>query len=69
MTRSYKKPYIKVPRGGKGKSFYKRLANKKVRKYLTTEQLGHNGYKRVFSSWEINDYICYYPEEPKAYRK
>lgn len=69
MSRSWKKPYIKIPRGGKEKSFYKRYANKKVRKYPITEQLGHNGYKRVFSSWEINDYICYYPEEPKAYRK
>lgn len=50
MTRSYKKPYIKIPKGGKGKSFYRRLANRKVRRFRISEQLGHNGYKRVFSS-------------------
>lgn len=69
MSRSRKRPYIKIPKGGKGKSFYKRLANRKVRRFRISEQLGHNGYKRIFSSWEINDYICYYPEDPKAYRK
>ena len=69
MTRSYKKPYIKIPRGGKGKSFYKRLANKIVRYSEDIDLIKNCRYKRLFDSWEINDYVCYYPEEPRAYRK
>jgi len=60
MSRSYKKtPIVKDNFGGKTG---KRYANKKVRK--TKDCLFKGGeYKKIFESWNINDYISYYTLE------
>ena len=60
MSRSYKKtPVVKDNFGGKTG---KRLANKKVRK-LKNELFKGGEYKKVYESWDINDYISYYTLE------
>lgn len=53
MSRSYKKNNVDKQQG-KCKRFYKRLANRKVRR---TKNLGDFCYyKRVFESWDISDW-------------
>ena len=60
MSRSYKKtPIVKDNIGGKTG---KRFANKKVRR-LKNELFKRKEYKKVFESWNINDYISYYSLE------
>ena len=50
MSRNYKKGYIDKDRKNR---FAKKMANKKVRKSINTIQ--RCGYKRLFSSWDIDD--------------
>ena len=60
MNRSYKKtPIVKDNAGGK---IGKRFANKKVRR-LKNELLKRGEYKKIYESWNINDYISYYTLE------
>lgn len=60
MSRSYKKvPIGKDNFGGKNG---KRFANKKVRREKDCLFKGKE-YRKVYNSWDINDYICYYPKE------
>ena len=58
MSRSYKKNPIYTDRPN-GAKYWKRLANKKVRKE-NIHFLKGKKYKRLFNSWEIHDYICYW---------
>lgn len=55
MSRSYKKNPIYTDRPD-GAKYWKRLANKKVRR-KNNHFLKGNKYKRIFNSWEIHDYI------------
>lgn len=55
MSRSYKKNPICSDRPN-GAKYWKRLANKKVRKQNIRFSKGKK-YKKVFNSWEIHDYI------------
>lgn len=60
MSRSFKKnPISKDHYGGKSG---KRFANKAVRR---KKNLSYSGgeYKKVYDSWDVNDYICYYSRE------
>lgn len=58
MSRSYKKNPIYTDRPD-GAKYWKRLANKKVRKE-NIHFLKGKKYKRLFNSWEIHDYISYW---------
>ena len=61
MSRSRRKyPCIKDRYGSKSLSFYKRLSNSKIRR---TEDVPDNkGFKKVFESWKIHDYISKWSE-------
>lgn len=58
MGKSYKKmPILKDPYD---KKWVKRQASKSIRRYkLTISNRG--AYKKIFDSWDINDYIFYKP--------
>ena len=52
MSRSIRKTAV-IKDNGKHKRFYKKIANKKVRK----TKIGNNGnYKKCFESWNICDW-------------
>jgi hypothetical protein len=68
MSRSRKKIPIVKDYGRNSTSFYKKEASKKVRRYRGIIPDGCF-YKKMYSSWDIFDYICYWPESKKAYRK
>lgn len=58
MSRSYKKHPIYTDGGTPGTKYAKRFANKKVRRTDWDElPLKGNGYKKVYCSWDIHDYI------------
>ena len=60
MSRSYKKiPIHKSHDGGK---WTKRMASKAVRREPDTPLNGGN-YKKIFNSWELNDWVTYWPIE------
>ena len=60
MSRSFKKnPINKDHFGGK---YGKRMASKAVRRKKTFALSGGE-YKKVYESWNINDYISYYSKE------
>ena len=53
MSRSYKK----TPRGGDTKDkFFKRYANRRLRRRKLDIDLQHKSYKKDFCSWNICDY-------------
>lgn len=64
MSRSYKKTPI-IKDNGKSNKKDKRLANKKVRRYLDDDEhiIRHKSYRKVYNSWDIADYICRWTEE------
>jgi len=66
MSRSYKEPW--VTDNGPHTKWAKRLANKKVRKFVKF-LLNNTIYKKIFCSWDICDYKFYLPEKEEAYRK
>jgi hypothetical protein len=57
MSRSYKKSPVYTDHSN-GTKYWKRLANKKVRKE-NTHFLKGKKYRRLFNSWKIHDYISY----------
>lgn len=60
MSRSYKKvPIYKSHDGGKR---MKRIASKTVRRNWDIPLKGGN-YKKLFNSYNLNDYICYWSLE------
>ena len=60
MSRSYKKvPIVKDHDSGK---IGKRFANKAVRR-KEEDALKGKEYKKIYPSWDIHDYINYYPKE------
>lgn len=60
MSRSYRKiPIWKSHDGGKE---MKRIASKVVRRHWDIPLKGGN-YKKLFESWNLNDYILYWPIE------
>lgn len=67
MSRSRKKPFV-----GDYSSNYtrwaKRQASKKVRYYKNCISDGKE-YRKLYCSYNIRDYWCYWPEAEKAYRK
>ena len=67
MSRSRKKPYLKDYSINYTR-WAKRQASKKVRYYKNHISDG-KGYKKIYCSYNIFDYICYWPEEASAYRK
>jgi len=56
MSRSYKKTPI-AKDNKRGRKYFKRLANKKVRK--TKNISNGKEYKKVFNTWDIYDYVSY----------
>ena len=76
MSRSYKKsPYWTYNNVSR---FQKRIANRKVRKYLKNmnNYIHHKNYKKIYDSWNICDACCRltkqdaiqaYEEDLKAY--
>ena len=59
MSRSYKKnPFYKDQCSRK---FGKKLANRRVRAYLKdfNNVIKYKSYRKVYDSWDINDYISY----------
>lgn len=53
MSRSYKK----TPRAGeKKKRYFKRLANRQVRKTPLEETLNYGAFRKAYCSWNICDY-------------
>ena len=62
MSRSYKKTPI-VKDGGKSSKKSKRLANKKVRRNTDKLAIKGKSYKKIYNSWDINDYISYWSEK------
>lgn len=62
MSRSYRKPYITQ----KNKKWAKQRAAKKVRK---AADMGNNSYyKKIYESWDINEFRLYYPKDEKICR-
>ena len=61
MSRSYKKNpvYTDRPNGAK---YWKRCANKKVRRYKDNLDDGKM-YRRIYNSWDIHDYINRWTKE------
>lgn len=60
MSRSFKKtPISKDHWGGK---FGKRMANKAIRNKKDFTSSGGE-YKKMYESWDINDYVSYYSRE------
>lgn len=58
MSKSYKKNPIHTDRPNEVK-YWKRVANKKVRKSNEEFPKGKK-YRRLFNPWEIHDYISYW---------
>ncbi|WP_053957331.1 hypothetical protein [Inediibacterium massiliense] len=58
MSRSHKK--IPIVKDSGSKEWSKRQASKAVRRYKKVIQNG-SSYKKLFESWNINDFISYYP--------
>jgi len=67
MSRSFKQPYVS-DYGRKKTKRAKRRASKAVRDYNETVVKG-KWYKKLFCSWNIFDYISYYPEKETSFRK
>lgn len=61
MSRSYKKSPVWTDRRN-GAKFWKRVSNKKVRKYKG-ELANGNAYKKIYDSWEIHDWVSYYTKQ------
>ncbi len=60
MSRSYKKhPFIKD--GGRSSKKDKQLANRAVRRGNKDLSKKGKGYKRIYCSYDINDYISRWP--------
>lgn len=62
MSRSYKKHPI-TKDGGRSSKIGKKLANKKVRKNVDKLPSKGKAYKKIYNSWDINDYISYWTEK------
>lgn len=58
MSRSYKKNAYATDGSPKNVRDHKRLANKKVRN--SDIPLRGKGYRKVYNSWNIHDYVSYY---------
>jgi len=64
MSRSHRKPVVTDSGGHRG--FFKRLANKTVRR---CDDLGnHSDFKKIYQSWNICDYH-WLTTDPKYSRK
>ena len=62
MSRSYRKnPILKDRYGSKALRFFKRQSNKKIRR--TEDVPKHKEFKKVYTSWNIHDYISRYSEQ------
>lgn len=60
MSRSYRKPWIVDGYGTKRKKYYKKLANRRIRRSKNVPD--HNSYKKFTDQWDICDYkYCYDP--------
>ena len=59
MSRSYKRFPVCKDGGPKWNKFAKRVANKKVRN--TRGIPSGRSYKKVYETWNIHDWVCYYP--------
>lgn len=65
MSRSYRKhPILKD--GGKSSKKNKQIANRKVRRIINRNidfTLKGNDHKKVYESWDINDYVSCFTEK------
>lgn len=64
MSRSYRKTPI-LKDGGRSSKYNKQLANRHIRRKANrdvySDHIGSNSfYKKMYESWEINDYISRY---------
>lgn len=61
MSRSYRKtPIYKEGYGSNRVKVMKQVANRKVRKCKDVPN--YKAFKKYFTSWEIHDFKCFYPE-------
>lgn len=60
MSRSYKKTPVCKSCGYGG--YGKRLANKKTRRVNTNTAYKGGQYRKLYDTWDINDYIVFYPK-------
>jgi len=67
MSRSRKKPYF-TDYSKNYTKWAKRQANKVVRKFKFGLSNG-KGFKKLYCSYNIKDWIWYSPNNPDAYRK
>ena len=67
MSNSRKQPYYTDYSRSSTREI-KRFASKKVRSYPGEIPNG-KAYRKLYCSWNIRDYVCHCPEDPKAYRK
>lgn len=66
MSRSFKKNLIlKDSSGNSYRKWAKRQANKKVRK--TKKVANGKQYRKVFETWDINDYVCHWDSSMKNF--
>jgi hypothetical protein len=67
MSRSYRRPFATDSYGSRGKPRAKRAANKAVRRSGSVG--GGADYRRLFDSYNIQDYSFFRPDEVKFTRK
>jgi hypothetical protein len=65
MSRSYREPIFTCGYGSKAKKYFKRLANRTVRKSVEIQD--GNWYRKVFEPWEICDYKMRWSPWPYVY--
>ncbi len=63
MSRSYRKPYWVDTYGSPAKKYFKRLANKRVRKSKNVPD--GKAYRKFYDPWNIVDWCCYDDCSPK----
>jgi len=67
MSRSLRKPwYVDGWKGSKRKQFFKRHANRKVRRTAVDIADG-KAYRKLFDSWSICDFKWFYDPKPHIY--
>ena len=65
MSRSVRKPwYTDGYKGSKSRQFFKRLANRRLRR-TDVDIADGNAYRRFFESWSICDYRWLYDPRPR----
>jgi hypothetical protein len=64
MSRSYREPWIVDGYGSKRKQFFKRLANRRLRRTVSDIADG-KAYRKFFESWSICDFKWFHDPKPR----